>query len=524
MDIQRLLGKDQYDAAMNSSSPSAVNPFVTIADVDGVYVPLAGTAPGVPITGTRVMQDTFFPAPAINIVENEISGNSKIRFFQQGLTPMDGAIANAPVLTGFAYSIFSGFDVSSFYPIGTTIIIQNTQSGNNDGVHTITGIHWDGVTNWIQWAGMTTELSAPYGDWGQLQEGMEFSSYDSGLDQTNGFFCTPQYGRFFMRRGTYGQPGYYNTEVAIADNIAGDVGGFFTYQSVPITIGARDWTVRQGVVNSVASGGRQANVKTDYTTYTENLALHRSSGGTETLISADKTTNVDRAVLIQDRDGTLSYIDQIGGQNVNANITAPAVGQDGYIVSWDNGAGEYVLVPDAVGSTPTLSAVLTAGDTGTLGQNINLVGGVLDMQNAGTISGGPTCDQGGLTITPGAGGTTITTYSCRPTLAQDLNLSVGQIGAFVTLQSGTLGDGVFKVIGNGEATFQANLSGTNRLIQFQDADGTVEYTGAYDTGATYTATNVTTDRTYDADSSTVDELADVVGTLIADLKTVGIIL
>lgn len=47
---------------------------------------------------------------------------------------------------------------------------------------------------------------------------------------------------------------------------------------------------------------------------------------------------------------------------------------------------------------------------------------------------------------------------------------------------------------------------------------------AYTTGETYTVTNVTTDRTYDADSSSVDELADVVGTLITDLKTVGIIL
>ena len=47
---------------------------------------------------------------------------------------------------------------------------------------------------------------------------------------------------------------------------------------------------------------------------------------------------------------------------------------------------------------------------------------------------------------------------------------------------------------------------------------------AYATGETYTVTNVTTDRTYDADSSSVDELADVLGTLITDLKTVGIIL
>lgn len=43
------------------------------------------------------------------------------------------------------------------------------------------------------------------------------------------------------------------------------------------------------------------------------------------------------------------------------------------------------------------------------------------------------------------------------------------------------------------------------------------------TTPSYTTTNVVTDRTYDADATTVDELADVLGTLIADLKSVGII-
>lgn len=39
----------------------------------------------------------------------------------------------------------------------------------------------------------------------------------------------------------------------------------------------------------------------------------------------------------------------------------------------------------------------------------------------------------------------------------------------------------------------------------------------------YTPSNVTTDRTYDANATTVDELADVLGTLIADLQTLGLI-
>lgn len=41
--------------------------------------------------------------------------------------------------------------------------------------------------------------------------------------------------------------------------------------------------------------------------------------------------------------------------------------------------------------------------------------------------------------------------------------------------------------------------------------------------AAYTPTNVSTDRSYDANSTTLDEVADVLGTLIADLQAVGLI-
>ena len=39
----------------------------------------------------------------------------------------------------------------------------------------------------------------------------------------------------------------------------------------------------------------------------------------------------------------------------------------------------------------------------------------------------------------------------------------------------------------------------------------------------YAVTNVTTDRAYDADITSIDELADVLGTLIADLKAFGLL-
>lgn len=41
--------------------------------------------------------------------------------------------------------------------------------------------------------------------------------------------------------------------------------------------------------------------------------------------------------------------------------------------------------------------------------------------------------------------------------------------------------------------------------------------------ATYTVTNGATDRAYDANTTSIDELADVLGTLIADLQSAGLI-
>lgn len=69
-----------------------------------------------------------------------------------------------------------------------------------------------------------------------------------------------------------------------------------------------------------------------------------------------------------------------------------------------------------------------------------------------------------------------------------------------------------------------NSGGTARFTVRDDgayafAGGIV---GAAQTGYT-TPTNLTTDRTFDANATTIDELADVLGTLIEDLKTKGII-
>jgi len=78
--------------------------------------------------------------------------------------------------------------------------------------------------------------------------------------------------------------------------------------------------------------------------------------------------------------------------------------------------------------------------------------------------------------------------------------------------------------GTGISLLVENSAGTARFTVRDDgayafAGGTV---GAAQTGYT-TFTNLTTDRTCNANATTVDELADILGTLIEDLKTKGII-
>lgn len=173
----------------------------------------------------------------------------------------------------------------------------------------------------------------------------------------------------------------------------------------------------------------------------------------------------------------LDAFSNLGTATINKYIGEFVDGTEGLgkVLSDVTGGGLARWVdPNTLVSTPALSAVLAVGATGTAGQNINLVGGLFTTNNNGTPSG-PTSTLAGIVIGSQIGSTTIRTSTSRPTLVHDLELFTSTIGSYVKLQSISTGDGIFKVVGNGEATFQANLSGTNRTIQFQDASGTVAY-------------------------------------------------
>ena len=63
------------------------------------------------------------------------------------------------------------------------------------------------------------------------------------------------------------------------------------------------------------------------------------------------------------------------------------------------------------------------------------------------------------------------------------------------------------------------------LLRYLDQERSLGSLGRLQAGGanTYTETNVTPDRSFDADTVTVAKLADIVGTLISDLRAKGIV-
>jgi hypothetical protein len=78
----------------------------------------------------------------------------------------------------------------------------------------------------------------------------------------------------------------------------------------------------------------------------------------------------------------------------------------------------------------------------------------------------------------------------------------------------TAAEGINMIFGT--ATGTKIGTATTQKIGFWNATPAVQ-------PSAYTATNVTTDRSFDANATSINELADVLGTLITDLKTIGLL-
>lgn len=230
------------------------------------------------------------------------------------------------------------------------------------------------------------------------------------------------------------------------------------------------------------------------------------------------------------------------GVNVIANHTTTGLGTG----SWRDYGLQFQLFVTGDGSTNDATSGANGfeggvnwGSTGTLTKG---VGGRASFNNTstGTATTAYTFDFYPMTNT---GGGTITTgyhapFGSLPAITANSQNRANIVftaaqptpGAFTSTKIGAIiWDYAATVVGDG-------LNWNNDTFLFRSASATLSLTGAFKvsgkvgfngqspaTAQTYAASNVTTDRTYDANATTLDEVADVLGTLIADLRSVGLV-
>ncbi|MCP4204210.1 MAG: hypothetical protein GY769_20025 [bacterium] len=249
-----------------------------------------------------------------------------------------------------------------------------------------------------------------------------------------------------------------------------------------------------------------------FTFATDDNALTDGSAGF--LIQMQPGAGSDNAAGSGGSGGTLSVVGGTGGTGSGANLggdgggSTHTGGTGGTSATGQGGDGGLVQMRGGVGAV-----VLAAGTFGGSGGDANVIGGIGGASAAAlagreggfaTLQGGAGGANTGGTGTSGAGGAIIVVGGA----AGADNGGTGAAGGDVAIRGGA---------GTGAAA-----DGDITIGDF-NTNG-IGFFGATPVGqsSAYTPTNVTTDRSFDANSTSLNELADVVGTMIADLQATGL--
>lgn len=208
----------------------------------------------------------------------------------------------------------------------------------------------------------------------------------------------------------------------------------------------------------------------------------------------------------------LVYYNQIGVTNIDGiTATEPALTGAGAKVWIQNVAGTISFTAGHASYYANLDA---AG--GTVTEAVGYWAGWDDIANIGTTTRYTAYygqDLTGIAGIPAVGsrwGVKILD-PVQNHFAGSLGIGTGSVNPLNTLH----------VIGT--LRFVTGNQGAGKVL-VSDAAGVADWvTGVSGTGQVYTPSNVTIDRSYDANATTLDEIADVLGTLIGDLQTSGII-
>jgi hypothetical protein len=275
--------------------------------------------------------------------------------------------------------------------------------------------------------------------------------------------------------------------------------------------------------------------------------------------SAAGVTFYNQVILDDTADATLSIgtttadnviqIGELQGKNQFMGFTGTG-SFSGPSGNW--GWGDWAITNTNVGSTGTgsgLVASMTTSQAGGVHQAMTLAN-VATSHTASTLRGLNISVQGNQSGSDAVDGGFFSISSGNRTAGYLMGLGRGATGFPLSPSSGdcvgfktriltddTTGRAIFYecVRGATTPTVTYAMISDGDFVPVTDAtddigSGSLQYNDiyfsnqlVYGSAQTYSVSNVTTDRTYDANATTINELADVLGTLIADLRTIGLV-
>lgn len=273
----------------------------------------------------------------------------------------------------------------------------------------------------------------------------------------------------------------------------------------------RSWTI-----STVGTEGHT--IQYNGTSLTQRTALNFISTGLLAEDLGGKTVVSLANYTIEDVPGTTytfvesdRYKIKIPSNISGCTLTVPV----GFPVGWSSavyrpaGVGSVTIASN--GSVEAVDDTLETEKTMALvfhrGSNVHVVVGAL-----GTVGGG-----GGASFDNNASANQIA-ISDGTDIFGDTAFTWNATDNILAIVSGTA---PVANITDGFQQYSADIVAGNAAPHFRTENGQIIKLFTVNAATPYTITNVTPDRTYNANSTSMDELADVLGTLIADLKLDG---
>lgn len=225
---------------------------------------------------------------------------------------------------------------------------------------------------------------------------------------------------------------------------------------------------------------------------TLDLNVTSTNGAGNLDIDVQDLVTIDSTGFSIDGTGGTSNVSNAGALSISTSGGGALTVASAVALSLDSGAG--TIETDATAFTADAALTITATSA------------ILSLDGTGI-------ETSATTITADAGLAIATTTTGALSLDSGttgaVNLGTGASAKTITIGNTTGATGVVYDAGSGGHAFTGNIGfyGTTPVAQ----------------SAAYSVSNAATDRTYDANSTTLNELADVLATLIADLQATGLI-